>query len=388
MATVLCAVSPAAEAQRSREPSLEELERRAAADSNDATIHYRLALAHWKRKHWDDPERSLRVAVDLAPQYAEAWLALAVLPDMRGASYWRRIRDRQGAGAVDSAFSESDRYFRRAFLNNPLVDLAILGRFRGKPLLADERDRPILVFWWMAEFEKAENDLREARYARALERFSHILAQPRSGPDYSGLPDVILFHHGLAAARLGQFDLAIRDFGLLTGRAKADEEHASIYAMPFRTNDYRYVLATMYYLSGRFQHAAATFRRVLEFDVGVYQAHIQLARMYESSGMLAQAREEWEAATQVNPEDPQLLVDYGGLLARAGLLKEAGEVLAEAVHRQPRNAVAAFALGNNALQRGDSAQAREALRHFLAVAPSTLASFRAEAERKLLGLEH
>ena len=42
-----------------RPPTLPELEAQAVRDSNDATVHYQLAMAYWDRKRWDDAERAL-----------------------------------------------------------------------------------------------------------------------------------------------------------------------------------------------------------------------------------------------------------------------------------------------------------------------------------------
>ncbi len=44
---------------------LEELERRAKADSNDPAAHFNVALAYWNAKRWADAERSLRLAITI-----------------------------------------------------------------------------------------------------------------------------------------------------------------------------------------------------------------------------------------------------------------------------------------------------------------------------------
>ncbi len=59
---------------------LEELTRK---DSNEATLRYYLGLAYWSKSKFDQADSALRLAVQLNPRYAEAYLALAYLPYMR-----------------------------------------------------------------------------------------------------------------------------------------------------------------------------------------------------------------------------------------------------------------------------------------------------------------
>ncbi len=62
---------------------LEALQERARIDSNDAVVHYQLGAEFFRQKKWDEAERSWRLAISLAPQYAEPILGLAVLPERR-----------------------------------------------------------------------------------------------------------------------------------------------------------------------------------------------------------------------------------------------------------------------------------------------------------------
>src|ERR1051326_5247823 len=69
----LCA--PAA-AQFRLPVKLDELERRAQADSNDPAAHFNVALGYWNAKRWQDADQSLRTAITLDPRFAPAYVAL------------------------------------------------------------------------------------------------------------------------------------------------------------------------------------------------------------------------------------------------------------------------------------------------------------------------
>jgi Tfp pilus assembly protein PilF len=380
-AAFLCilAVTVPAMAQSSR-PALAELEHRAVTDSNDPVAQYKLGYEYWRKQHWDDAERAWRNALVLSPQYAEAYLGLAVLPMSRGEGYWRKQRRDHGQAAVDSVFAQAERYARRAFLNNPLVDMEILGEMKT-PQLSVGNIR--ITYWWMDDFVKGVNDLRANRNDKAYQELEHLFLDRRADPRRIAVPDLILWYHGQAAARVGHLDQAVHDFGVLTGRSLAQEKTDAGLWLPSDTNEYRYLLAMMYYLSGRLTEAIGTFQRVLEFDIGIYQANIQLARIYEALGRWDQAIEQRRNAISVNPEDPSLLVDLGATLSRAGQWDEAQDVLRQAMEAAPRDPQAPFSLGLVALHRSDSTTARTAFRHFLSVAPSSYSQQISEASQHL-----
>jgi Tfp pilus assembly protein PilF len=80
---------PAQQPDRKPPPPIDTLEARVRADSNDAVVHYELAMGYWSAKRWDDADRTLHQAVSLAPQYSEAYLALSALTFARGEKYWK-----------------------------------------------------------------------------------------------------------------------------------------------------------------------------------------------------------------------------------------------------------------------------------------------------------
>jgi tetratricopeptide (TPR) repeat protein len=384
-------VSPApAAAQDAPKPlSLGELQEAARRDSNDANAHYALAMGYWDKKKWDESEKELRDAVLLAPGFADAHLALAVLPARRGDKYWKTRIKEKGEAIVRTDLAESESHFRRAFLLNPLVDLKVLGKVDLNEGFTIARVGDKYVFmvapWYTATLEKAINELFGGRYEKGFDRMEELVHRKEFRGDDRNLPDQILWFHGLIAAHLEKYDLAIRDFALLTGRALAaerDSTHPSVQG-PLRTNEYRFVLATLLYLGGKHPDAMRTFMRTLEIDVGLYVAHVQMARMREANGDIPGALQERRLALEVNPEDADLQVDLAGTLIRAGRLDESLAPLREAGRLNPRDARVPYLEGMVAWQLDKSDLARESLTRFLSIAPSRFSTQIADAREKL-----
>lgn len=376
-----------AQASGDRELSVPQLESLARQDSNDAMAHYRLAMGYWDRKRWDDAERTLKEALVVAPSYPEAHLALGVLPERRGAGYWKARVKKDGEERVRVVLLEGESHFRRAFLLNPLVDLRVLGKFEEEETgFHTVRGRLYLVLapWWSRELTKSANEFREGRYQKAFERLQELMQDKRFGGQDVDVASPVLWFHGLAAAHLGNYDAAVRDFAVLTGRSLRIEQDTTFAAQgPLQSNDYRFLLATMLYLSGRYHQAIPTFRRALEVDLGLYVAHVQLARMYETQGALEEALRERRLALDVQQDDPDLLIELAATLLKAGRTVEAREPLADAARVNPRDARAPYLQGVIAEALHDSAGARDAYTQFLAIAPSRFAAQRREAGERL-----
>jgi tetratricopeptide (TPR) repeat protein len=390
--SVLLAGGLAGQEPSARPLTILELEALARRDSNDAMTHYRLALAYWDKKQWDAAERALHQALVVAPGYADAHLALAILPIQRGEGYWKGRVKVEGEEKVKAAFLESESHYRRAFLLNPLVDLRVLGKFENQELgvyQVGKRMYLVIPPWWSKDLTKSANEFREGRYEKAFEHLSGLVRDKRFGGQDVDVAGPVLWFHGLAAAHLDSFDLAIRDFAILTGRAVADEQDTTRpldQSVPLRSNDYRFVLATMLYLAGRYNQAIPVFRRVLELDLGQYVAHVQLARMAELGGRLDEALQERRLALDVSQDDPDLLVDLAATLLKAGQPAEAQASLADAAHFNPRDARIPLlqALTAETLDQPDSARA--AYERFLAIAPSRFATQIAESRKRLAEL--
>lgn len=367
-----------------RAPSLEQLETRALADSNDPVAHYDLGRAYFDRQRYDEAEQRWRTAISLAPQYAQAYLAIAVLPQVRGENHWKRVARERGDSAVQVAFNEGSRYFQRAFLIDPLVDLSILPRAEERVSISIQGKNYFV--WWAFPLSKGINELRTGRYDAAVNRFTGIIEDERSGPRSAFAPEPAYWYRALAAARLGNYAQAVEDYWLLVQRLAEHENEDDTHIVPLMTNQYRYMLATMLYLDGRFDQAIPVFRRTLEFDAGLYQSHVQLARMYEASAQWDAALAERRVAIAVNPEDPSLMVDLGATLIRAGKELEAEQTLQDAAAAGPRDARAWYLLGQVAAHQGHTDVARAAYTRFLAVAPGRFQEQRTEVRALLDGL--
>jgi tetratricopeptide (TPR) repeat protein len=366
-------------------PAIDSLERRARADSNDAIAHYDLAMSYWTARRYDDSERELRESVKLAPEYAEAYLALASLPVARGEKYWKKIEKEQGGSVVQAAFEAGGRFYRRAFLLNPLVDLRILGKVEERSEIRE--GNYIIQVWWLRPLTRSLNAIRSAQFQQAFDLLQHVLDDPKAGTDAADVPDAVLWYHGLTAAHLGRYDEAIHDLAVLTGRAVADEQTDPLTAIPLKANDYRYSLATMLYLAGRNDQAAPTFRRALEFDVGLYPAHVQLARMLEAEHRWDEAIRERRAAIDANPDDAVLLNDLSRTLLRAGKIEEAADAIELAMAANPRDPEAPYLAGIVALRLDRRNAARTAFNRFLSLAPSRYAARISEVRDQLALLE-
>lgn len=384
LALLLALATPAA-AQR---VELADLQARARADSNDPIAHYDLAMGYWEKKQWDNAERALREALSISPSYADAYLALSQLPVKRGKGYWKDIEKSRGDSGVMTEVTTMVNNYRRAFLLNPLVDLRLLGKVdlaeRPQFIVVNGRLMFIPAPFWAHDLERAINSLNSGKYDQASLQIEKLVAQKPFLGENKNLPDQLLWWRGLIAAHQDSLGSAVNAFAVLTGRAKAREADTTASAeSPMRTNDYRFILATLLYLDHRFEHAIPTFRRTLEIDLGLFPAHVQLARMHEERGEMKESLAERQLAVDVSPDNSDLLVDLAASLIKVGRYDDALPPLTEAERLNRRDARIPYLLGlaHEELQHrpcSDSAYAR-----FMAIAPSRYDAQKSELARRL-----
>lgn len=364
-----------------RLPPLPDLERRAAADSNDAAAHVQLGRGLLDKGRYDEAERSFRQAARLRPGLAEAYLGLAAIPGARGESYWKEREKQDGREAVVAAWSEQSRLSRLAFLLDPLVNPALLPR-------AEERvtirvDGMNYRVWWVFPLAKAINAFRAAKFEDAKRKFDNLLSDRAAGPEGAALPQMVLWYRGLAAAHLGDYQLAATDFTLLLNRATREAEQVSVEIAPLLANDYRYMAAMMLFFAGQSDVASLLFREALGADPSLYMAHTQLAVIYERAGRCDDALAERRRAVDANPGNSDLLLDLGVSLGRAGKLEASLEAFDEASAVNPRDPSAHYHAGLTALRLGQPELARRSFERFITLAPSRLVKEVAEATRYL-----
>jgi tetratricopeptide (TPR) repeat protein len=355
--------------------SLEDLQARAHADSNDPAAYYNLALGYWSKKKYDEAEAPLRTALDLDPDFAAALFARALLPRAQGKAWtsevfllgdgWRLIIWR----AVDSVWNDFARQYRRAVMVDPLLDTRLEVSLQTR---AGYQDR----------FDRASNDYSDGKFQDALHRYADILTSMKH-PDKEPQYQDALWGHAMAAAQLAQYDSAIANLQRLVEFSQNQEHADTLLRHPLRTNEYRYVLAYVTQKAGYLNDAARLYEEALGQDIGLYMAHVRLAEIYQSAGRLDAAIVERRRALETNPEDANLLLDLGTTLARAAQWADAETTLRQAAAANPRDARIEYRLGVVEQQLGKNTEARDAFTQFLALAPSRYQGPIADAKQRL-----
>lgn len=366
-----------------RTPSIAELERSAQIDSLDGDALYRLALAYDLAKRYDDAERVARQAVAVDPREAQAWLLLAYLPFDRRPKLWGEFRTHRVPAAWQAAVDEGTRLEHRAFLIDPLVDFRVQGAPPPREDLVTVSDYGqettdfLLVlglgaFGWRYQLSYSALDLYAQR-------------QFKDRP-VDSIPSGLFWWRGLAAAHLGAFGKASADIQVLLDRSRNQEANDSLIQIDLGTNDYRYVLALFFDRADRPADAKAMYREALANDLGLYMAHVRLARLYARFKLWDDAIEEARRAIVANPDDPTGLCDLGEIERDAGRLAQADSTLQQAAAGNPRNARIPYELGLVEQQLGRLPEARTALTRFVAIAPSRMSAEIADARQRLTGL--
>lgn len=388
----LCLAAPLAAQTIRVSESPDELEARARRDSTDAAAHYNAALGHLSRRRWERADSALARAVTLDPQFAPAWLARSVAQD-RNDRYWDDLR-RRGPGDSTRITELRQRisYQRRAFLLDPFVDLRVLGGF-----YRFEDYSEAYRYYFGRDMGRYADGIRigmrglvEGEATTAFDGFELARGAWISavGPRYrDSLPEFLLFYHGMAAVRANRLPEALTSFTLLVARNLSEEGKDTVRFNPLRTNEYRYMLATVMHRSGDARRAATLYREVAEHDLGNYMAHVQLARIAEAAGDWTTAVLERRQAADINGDDHTMLLDLGVTLARAARFAAAESALVRAQEMQPLDARVAYRLGVVRQQLGKSAEARQCFERFLTLAPSRFTGPIADARQRLAALQ-
>jgi tetratricopeptide (TPR) repeat protein len=359
---------------------MKELEAAAARDSLDPLAHYNVALGYWTKGRWDDVERSLRRAIAIEPKMAPAYLALAFLPFARRPKLWDEEERDKVPAEWSPRLEQASRYFRLAFQLDPMVDLQVFGLVvppRGAIIVG--RNATATYAALVQGFESLWN----GEYGTAYGWLDPVLTKlDRGKPD--DVPEGLLWYHGLAAAHLQKFDIALTDFQRLFDQALARERSDSLVrTFIMESNQIRYVLATVSRQAGRGEQALALYRESVANDLGLFMAHAQMADIYEERRQWDDAIIERQRALEVSPEDPSLRYDLGYTQARALRFKEAAENLEEATRLNPLNPRTPYLLGLVYLRLRESDRAREAFGRFVTMAPRRFAEQVVQARQHL-----
>jgi tetratricopeptide (TPR) repeat protein len=358
--------------------SIESLESKARLDSNDAAAQFNLALGYWSKKRYDDALAPLRRAIAIDPEFAAAYFAMALVPVADGSAFKKHEIPNIGYRftyytAVDSVWKEFDRQVRHAFDIDPLVDTRIEAS----------------VEWFggfQDAFERGFHDYQEGKYEPAIAHFDDFVKDVEPHADRRAALASGLWYRALAELHLTHYDAAIRDLGRLVETSQRQESGDSLVHNPFRTNEYRYVLAFAQQRAGHPNDAIRLYQDVLGDDIGFYTAHVRLAEIYESHQMWDQAVLERQRAVEASPDNPSLELYLGETLANAGRWGDAEQPLQTAERANPRDSRIPYFLARVEQQLGKSAAARDGYNRFIAIAPSRFAVQISDAKQRLAAL--
>ena len=365
--------------QRTKPPTIAVLEARATADSLDPSAHYELSLGYWRAKRYDDEARALRRAIAIDPRYAPAYYSLGLQVYDRRPKLWDEELKRKVPAAWRDSLERSYRLRRQAFLINPMVDLRVVGTAappESMMVVPDygEVTTDYMLYLAVAAFGSARYELSYSAMARWLER-AHANT-PRDS-----LPSFVFWYRGLSAAHQNSHRVAIADFRTLLDRALKEEQADSLIQIPLGTNDYRYVLALLYERAGQPADAIETYKEALANDLGLFMAHVGLARTYRQHKMWNDAIAEARRAVETNPDDATALRELGEILTEAGRAADAEDALRQAAERNPADVRVHLAFARLHQAAGRPAEARASVDRFIALAPTTWTGPVAEARQ-------
>jgi len=370
-------------AQRFKLPaSRKDLEQIAQRDSNDAAAHYNLALAYWNEKRWDAAERALETAVAIEPGFASAHLALSTLPYARRPQLYEEVSERHVPDEWKPVIRKAEGHYRRAFLLDPFCDVRVVGAVLPEsPVLVGGREQFARDFF--LSYLQGLGGLLEGKYDDAYAGFQGAVNAIDGERHPDRIPSALHWWRAMSAAHTQRWDVAEADLTELVHEQRDLEESDDLLILPLRTNEFRYVLAVVEDKAGKANDAWSLYQEVLEHDVGLYVANIQLARLHEAAGEWDLAIRERQAAVNANPDDSSLLYDLGLTYAKARRWADAEQSLAAAVEMNERDTRGLYYLGVVRTTLNDAAGARQAFERFVTLAPSRYAKQVDDAKRRL-----
>lgn len=347
--------------------SLQDLEQRVRADSNDALLHYQLGVELARLKRTDEARRTFETAVRIDPKLLDGWIALSrVTPAHVGAPFSIVVDGNRWRLVFHPPTDSSRHISRRIFLMNPLVD-------------ADKGTRYQFPTFWAGTLRQAMRAYRAGKWELATAWFDTVIiknARQRKDPDP---PPVALWYRALAQIELARYDTAIADLRRLLAIALRDSTGRGREEI-FQCE---YALAYVHQLSGSMMEAARAFRELVEANVGLDIGHMYLANALDALGRIDEAVAERRNATNANPDDPSLIFDLGVALQNAGHSGEAEEQLHRALAANPRETRAYFVLGAALQAQGKTDQARDAYQRFLELSPRRYQALITDAQQRL-----
>lgn len=352
---------------------LTSLEARARSDSNDAAAHFNLGSAHFKARRYEDAEQSLRHAVRVDPQHAQALYLLAQVNEMRAAPLAIRVSGRRILFIRnDPRAGETALLLRRAFLIDPLLEV-------GSP------NRDWLPTAWRGTLSLALHHYDRQQWKQAIAGFQSVIDRTTRPNDSTRVPPVALWFRARGALHTGDFDGAIRHLEWLLALRMQDSTAERMWN-PFAGDELRYIIAFVHQQARRWDEAIRRYQEVAQSNLGVDAVHTHLADIYEAQDRWADAVQERVRAIHANPDALSLLFNLGSTLASTGRYAEAEPILERYAATYPRDPRTFYLLGVSRAALADSTGAREALTRYLAMAPSRYDAQIADARLRLSAL--
>ncbi len=230
-------------------------------------------------------------------------------------------------------------------------------------------------------FEEAQQMLERGEYAEAVEALEYISGEDETNAEAA-------FALGLAYFNAAQYEANVEYYD----KAQAAFEK-SLELDPGRAAAVHHNLGALAYQRGDMQKAVEEFQAALEVDPNDPDTHYQLGATYLTMAqptalgqqpdetLLEQAKQELERALELAPNKPEALVGMGHYYMTMNQYPEAIETLESAVEQNPKLREALFALGHAYAKNGQIARAKEMLNAFLDTNPP---DDRAQPARDLL----
>jgi tetratricopeptide (TPR) repeat protein len=222
----------------------------------------------------------------------------------------------------------------------------------------------------------------EARPSDVAARFLALYASPRTEDAWNGFHDLAKDFGGSALGHVGMARVYL-DWNTLD---QADAEFAKALAAEPKSWIVLRLRGEAQERRQRFAEARADYQAVLEADPQCPEARVGLARILRQAGDAAGARREAEAALAVAPSDPPALALLSDLALEAGDKKGAAELLARAVEASPRDRERRVTLAKLLADRGDARAALDQWQAALAQREDT-ETLHAVAEQAHLALD-
>ena len=353
-----------------RAPSLADLEVRARADSNDPLALYYLAQAYVDSGRTEGARHLLEIAVKIDGEFAAAYALLGRLEVFRSGpsgAFLARAADVHPELLGDSSRDSATLLFRRSAQLDPMQEL--------DPPAAFEEPAS-----WRSPYWRALQDFWHRRFDQAAAKLGDAIAKTDRKHKAPSL--AVLWYHALAEYDLQHIDSSAVDLERLLRALQGDSAE-----VPGNTSQrVRYALAYVDQQLGHAEAAESLYQQVVERDLSLDLAHMQLARLYESAARWPDAIRERRAALEIAPENSTFLYDLGVTLLEAGQLSEAVDTLRDVILRCPRSTRTYYALGLTLERLQQPQAARDAYDRFLQLAPSRYTDMIADARERLAHL--